>query len=156
MKRFLPLIVLVAAVIAGCATRPLDGGAGVQPAPPGTDLIELGETLIWFGGIIGVVALGLRCAVAFATASPLLLILSAFSTIYEIVAELGAVALLSGVCLIYLGAHLWLLWLAIGLAIVAWIVHRWPDLRQWLGIGPHPVPPVEVVSPNPPSIQLKG
>ena len=135
MKRYLPFLALI---IVGCASRsPTGAGAGGIPSPgPGPDLSTIGDTLMWAGAIVTVLAFAARLAVSYAvSASPVIALFVPFTRIFNALIPAGIYAIFVGYWIDWLAFHQWAIWCATGLTTVAYAIHYWPDLRVWLGFG---------------------
>jgi hypothetical protein len=128
-------------LLSGCGGDPRQGGIPGQPCPPvGADLIALGHTLTWFGGIALVLGFAVRIAFLVAFLNPLAAVLARIpgvTGIATLVAEAGAIALVSGLAFTWLGHHMWVLIAAVVAALVAWGMHRRTLLLRWYRAWTH-------------------
>lgn len=134
MRRLIYMVIPIILVLVGCTSRPL--GVDPEPAPgPGSDLIAMGRTFIWIGGIAFVVGVAVRIALAIGAVNPATALISRIPGISWLagnIAEAGAVAVASGICFIWLGNNLWVLIAALVLAALAWAYYRRGTIQRWL------------------------
>lgn len=116
------LLFTVILVTIGCAvSRPLvNGGSVPAPVTPGTDLVNLGRTLVWIGGITAV-------------AGVVTLVFGFARGISIFAIEAGIATVLCGVSCIWLGQNLWAVWVTVVITALAWAYLHRDKLRGWLG-----------------------
>lgn len=112
---------LAVLLLAGCGgdARPLaPGGSGHGSAA--SAFANLGNTLVWSGGIAAVVGLVARFAIG------------PFGGLAIIVAEAGAVTLASGGVVLWISDNPWTTVGCITAVVGAWTWYRWPSLHRWI------------------------
>lgn len=131
MAKIILLTLLVCLVACGGGR---DGGPAPVPAP-GPDIISMGRICIWVGGISIVVGIFAKLAMAVAGTNPLVRIATSVpgvSGLVGLLAEFGAVTLISGIIFMWLGANLWTLWISILILAIGYAVYRRRTLYRWL------------------------
>lgn len=127
------LLAVLCLIMGGCDCR--FSQPGPVPAPgPGADLVAMGRIFLWCGGIAAVAGVALRVALFFGVANPLVAVVSripGIAGLASLVAEVGAIALVSGLVFVWMGQHLWVVVLALVLTCLAWAWYRRALLRRW-------------------------
>lgn len=120
------LFILVLLMMVACSPRSDGPGTNNVPAP-GPDLVTMGRIFIWAGGISIVVGIFAKLATIFASANPIIGLVSrvpGLSKFVSVLAEFGLIMLLSGICFMWLGNHLWVLVVSLFVAGALYLYYR--------------------------------